>query len=64
MNTTAFWDTASCSFVEVSELLSASFIRAVMEAVGLITSESSVCLYVTTLDSFPEDCHAQYSTFS
>jgi hypothetical protein len=49
MKMTVFWDVAGCSLVEtdrVSEMLIATIIRAMMEAVS--TSEMSVSFYGTT----------------
>jgi hypothetical protein len=46
MEMTVFWNVALCSLVDVSEVLAASIIRAMMEAAS--TSETSINFYQTT----------------
>jgi hypothetical protein len=58
MKATGLWDTALCSVVDVSEVCTASIIRAmIIEAVG--TSETSVSFYESTRRCIPEGCHFQ-----
>jgi hypothetical protein len=53
MKMTVFWVGAPCSLVDISEVLSASIIALIMEAVR--TSETSVNFYQTTRRYNPED---------
>jgi hypothetical protein len=52
---TVFWNVAPCSLIEtdISEVLTASIITLMMEAVS--TSEMSVNFYKTTWRNIPED---------
>jgi hypothetical protein len=61
MKTTAFWDIASCSLVEVTDVLearTASIIRMIEE---VRISETSVCLETYTV-FIPEDSRLQQET--
>jgi hypothetical protein len=63
MKMTVFWDVVLCSLVDVSEVLAASIIRAVMmEAAS--TSEMSVSFHQTTWCNIPEDSHLQNLGYS
>jgi hypothetical protein len=60
MKITVFWDVAPCSLVEtgdVSEVLTATTIIALMTVVAVSTFEISVYLDQTTRRNIPEDTH-------
>jgi hypothetical protein len=60
MKMIAFWDIAPCSPVvadHISEVRTASIIRAMMMMEAVRKSETSVCYNETTRHNIPEDYH-------
>jgi hypothetical protein len=59
-NTTAFWDIAQCSLVQVDRCFRGTYclIRAIVLMIEAVrASETSVNFYKSTLHNIPEGCH-------